>query len=485
VKFRVGPYLRLFRLWPVLWTYLTFINPVVMGCMINRKAPLWLKFAAGNVFMPIALGIVLTMAMSVVVHRPFMMLLPGARRYYRNAQLTGFALCVALGAGISYLNDATLPWPAIVGAVMASAATAIPWEPYVRWFGSRRLTLVWLSLLPLAAWWGAELHALAQAWPWLFLATGAVVAAICFRLGFDRERLRERALSTSLTSVFFSGNLKKAARQQLAKDNTIGRDWSRATPVEGLATYRAALWHERFGVRRKAVTWKVGSILLLSYGGLAAIGVAVYLNVTGRPFEPRVFIEMLHSLVWVDGWGKPPVVPFIASLLAVLVCMMALTFPRGDRLYPLSRRDLVRLALNMSAVRIAWVYLLLALGIGLLAWGSARALGRPFEFRWTPLFAAPVLLMPVFPLIALVCLRSSRHVISHPGTLEVFGGFGGLALLVLSPLAATFGAMWVPAFVSPLTLLGLGGVTLLSVAFYVSRVKKFYLSGDLVERTAA
>ncbi len=465
---------------PLLWAAVSVINPAFMTFL--QKGPESLaRFFGTTMLLPLGAGMTLALVAGRVIHQPAIMILPGAREFYRR----GFLLiAMAIGwvlVGLAiWWTGSSVAAGGVTGLVFLCLSTGLLWEPMSRWCGSTWLFALGALAMTVAGFFAEEIRGLADGNPGRFLAAAAAAFFAMSRIFFAKERVRGRAMTVML---FCGANLKTLSRIGLAQKKWAGRDWSRgAVGAADTRGWLAAFSHEWFG----AMSWTRAClsmfVVLVLWAGVVFAMLANHLNATRQAFTGPVLAREFHSLIWsVGADGKvPPIIALTACGVALFFFLFVLTYPRMSAFYPMSRRMFSRLALRIAILRTISLTLAASGVLLLVSWLVGVLAGEAFRWKASSLLAVPLALLPVWPWIAGLALPLSywmwnptKGMLTVPG-LKLLGGgvVGMLCAFALSMFAEEL-----------LTWTGLACVTVAMLPgwwWLRARMERFYVRSDLV-----
>jgi hypothetical protein len=99
-------------------------------------------FLGFGMLLPLVFGLPLAAALHEVMHRPFALLLPAARRRFLHSHAVVTAICALGCAGLAVLADRSLPFAAVASIAAAAFALPLLFEPGLRWAGSRAAAII-------------------------------------------------------------------------------------------------------------------------------------------------------------------------------------------------------------------------------------------------------------------------------------------------------------------------------------------------------
>jgi hypothetical protein len=442
-----------------------------------------MRFYGAYVLLPLALGMGQALIVARAIHQPAIVLLPGARRYFRKMYALSAVASAIVVTLIARLAVPAVPLTGGVGMVLVFLSLGLLWEPFHRWYGSTGLTALIVALLIAAGLFVAFVREAVADYPSVFIGLGLLMLPAGVVLALGRERVRERAYSLL---VFFGGSFRLLVREGVARQKGVGRNWERQPIGERAQAWRRALWHERFGGISRTRAWLIRLSLMIGYAVAAVVALAVHLNSMHQAVTAGAMAREFYSLIWANGVERQamPLAPFLMGMAIVVCYALSLAFPVPAFLYPGSRRVLMRLSLQVAAIRAAIILVQGCFLIAALAWLASFLASIPFELRPTSLFVLPLTILPFLPLIAATGLSLVRR----PGN-PVCAIFSISGLLWMGvAMASVAGALFLSMF--PQEVLTLGGATgavaatLVTSAWLVRSARKIFLTGDLIVRSA-
>lgn len=464
------PYLKLALRWPMLLGIMYPMQTFFFFIIPNQNG---LHFVGGHLLLPFTVGLMISTIVAEVLHRPFGQLLPGARRYFLKAQVIAVLLAAGPLVWLAHWRSPEFPLLASVGTVLAGLSMAMPWESYCKWYGSHRLAIGWFGFVGICAWRYAEVLAFARAWPWLVASSAVCAAVVCFRLGFSRERIRTQSMEhfvSPANAVFSRKLLLQNQRRVLARSTKTGRDWERAPIGNSSRAWMAALRFEVLGAIKHPWIYA-----LITFGFLVVLALVIIGIFAATKSSWSTGFKGLYDAHFGVARGYPPLLIFPVFCLVYLILV---NFPVPTRLYPASRQRLASLALLIALRQLLltlFIFIVITIGLsGVLAWLA----DRPLVFARSPVYALPLIALPILPLLLWGALKSklangsANPVPMMIGISMVFG--------LLVPASLSFN--WV---FTPLGLTAVGVGTLATALFFVRSTKKLYLHSDLVGRASA
>ena len=388
-------------------------------------------------------GAILTGPLHELMHQSFFGVLPGARRSLRRWHGGVLAGVAGVLVALSFWLAPGMPVASTAG--LSVAILALPLlnrrasQSGVRFVWVAGAVLFGCGAIYLA---GGRLYEAGLAHPWAVLAAGTLIAAGCFRLGFDRQLVRARA-GRPFRSFLTSGRclfqrdgralVAVAIAEQQRRDSRVGRDWLE-TSVDGSdRDWLRVLLHEQYGQQGRAAVWVRFAAFM--FGPTA--GVLGFSLLLEKLVDPGADLASLCRPVVAFGQAgsalcRSPAVGVLFALYLTPVWsgfMMALisraTFHAA---YPLPRHRLAWLSFLLSwrwcGIGVAWqVCSLLAL-TAFTGWLAGIPPG-PESFR-LPL-ALLLVQLPLLPLVQAVTL-ARRHALGLAGFVLLFILFFVLAV---------------------------------------------------------
>lgn len=417
---------------------------------------------------PMAVGMTLASMLHEPMHRPFGLLLPGARRRFFGSHVIAVSL-VALGCAlVGHFVDRTLPVAGLAGIAAAALSFALPFEPDFRWSGSRALAGAGLAGAVVAIRCAGEIKGFLLGQPWLGGGVALAIAVINFAAAFSTHERRRRALTpfTSHLSSFLDPELMAlCVKERTARGAPSRRHW-RLWPAGGsLRVWLKAMRYERSGRDAPAS---------LIFGWWCAVGLILYAGLKDK--AATGFAAAIYSLV-----ELPPApasrfhdFPFLMTLLTLSLGLWA---PRAGWLYPVSRTRRAQVTFAVSAWQSTLLFVLVTGTVLLSAWIASQWLALPFRVQSAVQFTLSLaVVLPLLPLIQWCLLHGE---VRRDRTLPLLCG-----LLSIAPLFLwrTFGGWLATHLVSP------GGVAVCVLLIgasqfaYYAALRRFYRKGDLIQR---
>ena len=468
---------------PLLWAAVSLINSVFMTCFLHKAPEADARFFGATMLLPLGVGMTLALIAGRVIHQPAIMLLPGARLFYRKRFLwTAAVLGAALVALANGWTGEAGTVRSVAGLVVIGLSAGLMWEPLSRWYGSSWLLALVALAMGAAGAFAGEIREVATANPGWFQLAGAVAFFCASRVFFAKERVRGRAMTVML---FCGADMKMLSRTALAQHKWSGRDWTHG-PIGATdhRRWRAAFAHEWFG----AMSWPRACMVVLWFlivWGMVALGMlASHVKATQQPFTGAVLAREFYSLIWSVGskGTAMPLLPLVTCLGVLFLFPFVLNYPRAAALYPASRKMHAKLAIQVAMRR---TILFTAAGVAAVlavSWLAGILAGEGFRWRPSSLLAVPLAFLPVWPWIAGLILP-----LSHWSDNPVRGLWTLSGLIFLAGgVAGAVGAFFLSLFaVELLTWAGVAGlaVAMLPGWWWLSaRVKRFYIFSDLIMR---
>lgn len=405
--------------------------------------------------LPLALGIILSATLHEPMHRPFSIVLPGARRRFMRSHARALALLGVAFALLAWLKNHALPLPVVWSVSVAVMALSLPLEPRVRLVGIR-----WFALVPIAAAlaavrWPTHLQEFALEHPTVTSLGALAWTAASFGVAYSRARWRARAQlpCTSFLTAFDSPEHRiQLGKEALARAKASSARWQPPASWDGTAAWMRASTYERFGQQR--LGW-IGTSLLMC-GALVVLGLATAAD------SPTKFTEQ----------------PTLMMPLFVVLLMTAHrgTGPSPARLYPLSRARRASVTFTASLLQLTTNLTFVVVATALTLWAATDyfqiQLTSPAIQLW---LLAPALAVPLDPVCRWIKLQAEVQGIPDQSTALFVGmGTGVIGSQVLRS--------WPEFFVSTGTLTTFGVIILASQIAYYFSLQRFYRQNDLIQR---
>jgi hypothetical protein len=450
-------------------SYCRITRPVVTGLIAIMYSSIgWLEirrfmhmptpaacFLTLAVVAPLLCGALLAGAMHELMHQSFFGILPGARRSLRRWHAGVLAGIAAVLATLSRRLVPEMPVASTIG-ISAAILTLPLLNRRISQSGNRILLLV--SGLALGCvslyFFGGRLYAAGLSAPWAVLPAGLLVAGGCFRLGFDRARVRERAgrpflsMVNNLRSLFSKDGrcLRSAVVAEAQRRNKrIGTDW-RMKSVDGSdRAWLRVFLHEQYSQIDPVQRWVSLAIVMLIVTAMPLGACLLFLKLD----DPKADIASVCASILSSGrYGITPgsksmahfllSMPYwISAFMGFVMALIPQPMPRVA--YPLPRNRLAWLNFLLS-----WRLLGMCLAFELWCFVSFLVLvglysGIPFRIEN---FRVPMALLlvqlPILPVIRSTGLVK-RRVIGLTGF--------GLSLVLLVALTAVV-ATWLDVIAS-------------------------------------
>ncbi|MFT3783171.1 MAG: hypothetical protein QM790_14275 [Nibricoccus sp.] len=456
-------------------TLVGFLYPIQAQWTLYIPSMFGIRFAGALLLFPFTVGLMINIVSTELLHRPFSFSLPGGRRYFLLAHSCMMGVLAVPLVWLAHWRCPDVPVVAACGMVVASMAMAAPWETFCKWNGSHRAALVWFGLVSLAGWQSDACKAVILGAPLIVGVLGVAAAAVLVALAFRRERLRTMAMDYQLSaaSVLFDGRMMKKQQQLVcARQTKEGRGWTREPLGESLGAWRKAIGFERLGSVRsplKAITFSVAFMVTITLFLAFAMASIQQHRVASWGEAVGVLYDSLF------GGIRPSVLPMLLLVPCTLVPLSTMNFPTPTRLYPLSRVRMLKVALGMGLETLSNTIVVSVCASLAFAFLAGYMAGRPVAFSPAPIWAVPLLLLPLTPAFMLVGLKSKRSDGIYPTVLT--GALGGLYG------GAMVGAMFaLDRILTPTGICVIILVTLAALAAFAKSAATFYLRSDLVGR---
>jgi len=420
---------------------------------------------------PIATGCALSQAIHEPFHWPMAILLPRLGQCFREVHIFVIGTLALVFAAFGHLWDAQTPPVVVASFAAAGLSLSLPLESRLLWYGSHRLALSVIGLIVLATLYTHELRMLAQTSPWTASLFGTGLCAMCFALGFSRQRLRARAsqpLGMMMSDYFDRAALEDRQKEAIARSRHLGRQWRHGPVGSSTMAWVRVGWHEHFGYRR--VGW-FGMILIISLSW--PVLEAVIEKISGSPVS---IAARIYYLVW-DSQGPRDAGPSFLIILMLVASISLGGFLRPDQIYPISRARRAWVAYVSSAtLAVTFCASLVVLTLPA-AWLGAHVAGIDFRPAGMPFPVLAVFVtLPVLPLLQWGGLYMAVRQDKMVHSLFVLIGFTGSALLgifihnfpklIISPVGLLVGALAIAG----------------SQRLYYTALRRFYCKGDLLQR---
>lgn len=428
---------------------------------------------------PFFAGCIISHALHAPLHRPFSITLPNLRRNFLQWHIPSLALFALLLSQVTSKYDFSMPRPVAASIAFAGLCLMLPFETGLRWYGSTKLLVLITGSMLLAAMWANETRAVLLYLPWLTVMGSLALAALCCRLGFARNRLRDRARKRVL-SIEESSSAGEEERQTMADTPRLGRPWTHGAVGHSTFSWIRAIQHETYGYRsRFGRPWVV---LPVAYSVIVP-AVAYFQLRLPKMIDYKVSLsEFIYRSIWEhEPFGTHGSFPQTIMLFLFLSTISAGTFLRPQQLYPISRARRARLAFILSLLDVGTQLLAVFTSVIALSWVSAWLAGLPFQPTAVPDFVVVFLsLAPLIPFLQWLKLRAQFSSKFHPtdGTIYMMIYVTGGAIFI-------FITSWRSWLLSP------AGLTITAIAFAISlcayRVALFhiYRRGDLLQRKSS
>ena len=415
-------------------------------CSLELPVPVsW--FLALAVVAPWLCGGLLAGGLHEFMHQTFFGVLPGARRSLRRWHCGVLGGVTAVLAALSWRLVPGMPVLSTIG--VSAAVMALPLlnrrAPHStsRFLWIAGCVLLVCGMLYVSC---GRLYAACLAAPWAVFPGGLLIAVGCFRIGFDRLRVRARAgrpFRAELNSI--RGLFKKDGRalmamvvaEQQGHDSSVGRDWLESSIDGSDRAWLRVLLHERYGQRARAAVWFSSGAFMFG----CTAGVLGFSLLLARLVDPAAGVVSLCTPIVTFGRtgffsGRSPVVGVLCSLYVVPVwvgLVMTLEARTMFRvIYPVSRHRLAwlnfLLSWRWSGIRIAFEACILVAMVGFAA--LLAAIPPRLENLRVPV-ALMLVQLPLIPLFHAVTLARRR-----------FLGLIGFGLLNILFLALAISVAW-------------------------------------------
>lgn len=440
----------------------------VLGKRTSIDIPIT-AFLGWGFVLPWTIGMTLAAIVHEPMHRPFGALLPGARkrllRSYGAVAACMALICVMCG----FVFDRSLPLPALAALSIAAMTFALPFEPDLRWAGSRSGAIAAIATLLVFVWHSQAMRGFFIAQPWPCAAGCLALAGLNVAVAFSRGRMRARAGMpfTTLLTVYGGPDFAELRKKEdLARRSASRASWRTLTAGASLFTWIRAIRYERNAGWRNV--WLPAAIGLLCGALIVRPGLS----------KGGSYLETLSALVMpsTDARSSPDFILFIATM----IWARQYFGPRSDRLYPVSRARRGRMAYAASTWHAILSYGLIVGPVLIVGCGAALKLGQPLEISHViRLMLKFAVVLPLLPLLQWCMLyaevRSDRAM-----------QFLAMLLTMLPAFVfQQYAAFWAGLLFTPTGAL----VFLLLIAgtqwAYYAALRRFYRSGDLIQTGTA
>jgi len=418
--------------------YCRFARPVVTGLIVIVYSTIgWIEIrtfmrlpAAENWFLtlavvvPLLCGSLLTGAIHELMHQSFFGVLPGARRSLRRWH--GGMLAIVTTA-LAATSSKLVPDMSVASTIGISAAVlalpllnrrASPSPSRFLWIAACLLLGCGLFYLV-----GAQIYSIATAAPWVVLPAGLSIAGACFRIGFDRNRVRARAgrpFRSMLNSLryLFSKDGRTLQATVLAeaqrRNKRIGRDWLVKSVDSSDRAWLQVLLHERYGIARHSTVW-TGIVLLMLIGTAMPLGfILLFGSLSGSAGNLSSLCEAIATSGrsgLQSGFSPSKFISFISFFIPILMGFLGaiVPAPMSRIAYPLPRHRIARLSFILSARQAGLGVALQVFGVFGIVFFSSLLAGIPIRMENASGPMAVIFLqLPVIPLMQSTVLVKPR-----------------------------------------------------------------------------
>jgi hypothetical protein len=270
---------------------------------------------------------------------------------------------------------------------------------------------------------GARIYSIAMRAPWATFAAGFLTAGVCLRIGFDRQRVRDRAgrlfrSAATGVSVMFTKDgrflMATAAAETQRHNKRIGRDWTVKSVDHSDRAWLRVLLHEQYGQRGRFVGLAGAAVVIVIFGTMP-LGISLLIE---KLSEPSANLAQFCRLIDTFGRmaeypGHSPVVAMLGLIFLApywIVLILALSPQPMPRVaYPLSRRRLARLNFLLSWRTLAVGFTAQVCSVFATVAVAGVLAGIPFRFENLHVQTALLLVqLPLLPLLRIIVLTKRR-----------------------------------------------------------------------------
>jgi hypothetical protein len=487
------------------WSTEILVSPRLFGRAAFHAALQLQLFLAVALLFPLGIGVALAQAFQEAFHRPFGMLLPSARRRMATGHIALTFVVAAAVAGAAYWVQPDASWPALFGFAVGAMSLSVPLEPGMRWQGSRLTFFVLCGILIFSSFHAWQLRTLLMGNAWIADSAGLGVAAVCFNLGYSRERLRARAMMPRTTLFSALGSREAWARwlkeRRFNQAWPPGRDGSDLPPVPADGSIRSRVrlaWRSARARRGSGLPLAVADGSTWSWVRLARYECygSGHMGERVQFLSPLITFSVFLVVGYLLAKFVPPFAPYhhlsaarqlvakrendlrqVAQMLVGAMGGFIFSLRLPKFIYPVSRRGRFRIL----TVWLAAQELLLLVTV--LCAVSGFIFGRNLEDHnqaGPDAFVVTVILVWALILIpgALWAgLYRSRGQMRRAGVLYFLSWCGLVATPLLSKVS------WLPTVFSPVGLVLTAALIVILHAIYWQRVRSICLKADLVLRS--